>query len=211
MVRPTKVGVVVSQGKMDKTVKVRIRNTNWNRHVSKYIVSHRNMLVHDELNKCREGDIVRLQYVRPLSPKKSWAVAEFMKLQGTSWEKYLQEIPSEVRREEVQKLEEFQELRRLREAHNGEDPQVSELRSKGSDEKVSLEIDKSRASIDALSTKLDNLSFMSAEAKRILKEEPKRAIEIIQSIGKDPSQLNPSIKRNLIRKFLSENSQVSSN
>lgn len=209
MVRPSKVGVVISQGKMDKTVKVRIRNTNWNRHVSKYIVSHRNMLVHDELNKCREGDVVRIQYVRPLSPKKSWAVAEFMKLQGSSWEKYQQEIPSEVRREEIQKLQEFQVLRRLRDAHHGEDPVVTELRANGGEEKVSLEIDENWASIERLSAKLDKMSFMSAEAKRILKEEPKKAADIIQSLGKDPGQLNPSIKRNLIRKFLNETSQAS--
>ena len=105
--RPSKVGVVISQGKMQKTVKVRIQNTNWNRHVDKYLVSYRNMLVHDELNKCREGDVVRIQYVRPLIPKKSWAVAEFIKLNGPSWVKYLEAIPAQVQKEKLEKLEEF--------------------------------------------------------------------------------------------------------
>lgn len=207
MVRPSKVGVVISQGKMDKTVKVRFRNSNWNRHVSKYIVSHRNMLVHDELNKCREGDVVRVQYVRPLSTKKSWAVAEFMRLKGTSWEQYQQEIPTEVEQDEVKKLQEFRKLRESRQKLGGEAPEVYAARNGESagKQQIALELDHLESDIESLSTKLDGLSFMAAEARRILNEEPERANAILEGLGKTPANLNPSMKRNLIAKALKTN------
>lgn len=205
MVRPSKVGVVVSQGKMDKTVKVRIRNTNWNRHVSKYIVSHKNMLVHDELNKCREGDVVRVQYVRPLSSRKSWAVAEFMRLKGTSWEKYQQEIPNEVKRDEIAKLQEFQKLRQLRDSTKGESPEVVSARENNSDSLPELEVDRMASDVSNVSEQIKQLSFKSAEARRILTEEPERAQQILLSMGKDTLKCNPSMQRNLIRRYLETN------
>lgn len=205
MVRPSKVGVVVSQGKMDKTVKVRIRNTNWNRHVSKYIVSHKNMLVHDELNKCREGDVVRVQYVRPLSSRKSWAVAEFMRLKGTSWEKYQQEIPNEVKRDEIAKLQEFQKLRQLRDSTKGESSEVLSARENKTDVLPELEVDQMASSVSDVSKQIEQLSFKSAEARRILTEEPERAQNILLSMGKDMVKCNPSMKRNLIRRYLEAN------
>lgn len=205
MTRPSKIGVVISQGKMDKTVKVRFRNTNWNRHVSKYIVSHKNMLVHDELNKCREGDVVRVQYVRPLSAKKSWAVAEFMRLQGTSWEQYQREIPTEVEQDEVEKLMAFQKLREERQKLGGQAPEVVAAKNGGTAHPIKLELDTLEADIEKLSEQLEGLNFMAAEARRILKEEPDRAAEILQSLGKNPTSLNPSMKRNLIAKYLKSN------
>lgn len=128
MVKPSLTGVVISQGKMAKTVKVRIQKLRWNGVVSKYVVDHKNMLVHDELDKCREGDVVRVQYVRPLSARKSWAVAEIMKLKGTSWQKYQEAIPGQVREDELAKLKAFKEARLQREATQGEHPVVVELR-----------------------------------------------------------------------------------
>lgn len=178
--RPTKVGVVVSQGKMLKTVKVRVQNVNWNRHIDKNIISYRTMLVHDELNKCREGDVVRIEYCRPLSARKSWAVAEFIKRQGSNWVKYNEEIPPQVRREEIKKLEEFNERSLV----------------KSSEELLqSIPIlDEFDAKIKAYEQDLRNRAKIEAEIKRVYAEEPQLVASLAGSTR--------SITKNLVRKHV---------
>lgn len=203
--RPSKVGVVVSQGKMDKTVKVRFRNVNWNKTISKYIVSHRNMLIHDELNKCREGDVVRCQYVRPLSARKSWAVAEFVKLKGTSWEKYSQEIPREVERDELEKLQNFNAERQRRAQLGGDDVDVWKLRHGQIADPISLDLSKMRDEVNDLWSN----AFWSSEARRLLREEPEKANDIVKGTGRNPNGMKSGMKRNIILKYL-QNSPVAS-
>ncbi|KAL9088059.1 MAG: hypothetical protein Q9165_006400 [Trypethelium subeluteriae] len=53
-------GVVVSAGKMSKTVKVRIMKQDWNHHVRKYFDRPVHYLTHDPASSLREGDIIRL-------------------------------------------------------------------------------------------------------------------------------------------------------
>ncbi|QIW95984.1 hypothetical protein AMS68_001502 [Peltaster fructicola] len=53
-------GVVVSAGKMDRTVKVRIPEQRWEPRIHKYYASHTDHLVHDPNNSLVEGDIVIL-------------------------------------------------------------------------------------------------------------------------------------------------------
>lgn len=194
--RPSKVGVVISQGKMQKTVKVRIQNTNWNRHVDKYLVSYRNMLVHDELNKCREGDVVRIQYVRPLSPKKSWAVAEFIKLKGTSWVKYLEEIPAQVQKEELEKLEEFNANNTAANISNSSLTSAFANLELPADTIPHLSLDKFDTKISKIENEIELRDRIDAETHRILDEEPQLTAEIAGSAS------NPSIKKNLVRKYV---------
>lgn len=54
-------GIVVSAGKMDKTVKVRIPKQRWNRKIQKYFDAPISHLVHDPNNSCREGDVVSIR------------------------------------------------------------------------------------------------------------------------------------------------------
>lgn len=173
--RPSKVGVVVSQGKMQKTVKVRVQNVNWNRHVDKNIVSYRTMLVHDELDKCREGDVVRVEYCRPLSARKSWAVAELMRLRGASWVKYNEEIPPKVRAEENAKRLELQT--------RGVGAQLHELG-----------LDALDRQINDVEAELGVVERVNAEVARLYAEEP----ELVASLGGS----NKSITRNLVRKHV---------
>lgn len=53
-------GVVVSAGKMVKTVKVRIAKQEWHKHIRKYFPSSTTYLVSDPNSSLREGDVVRI-------------------------------------------------------------------------------------------------------------------------------------------------------
>lgn len=57
----TYTGIVVSAGKMDKTVKVRIARQKWNRRIQKHYSAPVSHLVHDPNNSCREGDVVSIR------------------------------------------------------------------------------------------------------------------------------------------------------
>ncbi|KAH9864599.1 hypothetical protein J1614_010534 [Plenodomus biglobosus] len=54
------VGVVVSAGKMDRAVKVRIAGQEWNKRFRKHFPSHSTYLVGDPNNSLVEGDVVRI-------------------------------------------------------------------------------------------------------------------------------------------------------
>jgi small subunit ribosomal protein S17 len=70
-----RVGVVVSD-KMDKTVVVAIENRAPHNKYAKIVVRTRRYQAHDEENKCKVGDRVRIQETRPLSKNKRWQVTE---------------------------------------------------------------------------------------------------------------------------------------
>ena len=75
--RKTRVGHIVSD-KMDKTVVVAVETLK--RHplykkTFKRVVKYK---AHDEDNKCRVGDKVRIIETRPLSRQKRWRVAEII-------------------------------------------------------------------------------------------------------------------------------------
>jgi len=70
-----RVGVVVSD-KMDKTVVVAIENRSSHTKYGKIVVRTKRYKAHDEENKCKSGDRVRITETRPLSKTKRWMVAE---------------------------------------------------------------------------------------------------------------------------------------
>ncbi|MEG3842819.1 30S ribosomal protein S17 [Microcoleus sp. herbarium14] len=70
-----RVGVVVSD-KMDKTVVVAIENRSSHTKYGKIVVRTKRYKAHDEENKCKAGDRVRITETRPLSKTKHWMVAE---------------------------------------------------------------------------------------------------------------------------------------
>ncbi|BAZ25651.1 30S ribosomal protein S17 [Kalymmatonema gypsitolerans NIES-4073] len=72
-----RVGLVVSD-KMQKTVVVAIENRAPHPKYGKIVVKTRRYKAHDEENKCKVGDRVRIQETRPLSKTKRWAVAEIL-------------------------------------------------------------------------------------------------------------------------------------
>ncbi len=76
-VRRQKDGVVISD-KMDKTVVVQIDRIVQHPMYKKYIRRRTRLKAHDEQNRCKIGDKVRISDSRPLSRDKSWRVTEIL-------------------------------------------------------------------------------------------------------------------------------------
>lgn len=72
-----RVGVVVSN-KMEKTVVVAVENRSPHPKYGKIVVKTKKFKAHDEDNRCREGDRVRIRETRPLSRTKRWIVTEIL-------------------------------------------------------------------------------------------------------------------------------------
>ena len=72
-----RVGDVVSD-KMDKTIVVAIENRSPHPKYGKIVVRTKKYKVHDEENKCKTGDRVRIKETRPLSKTKRWTVEEII-------------------------------------------------------------------------------------------------------------------------------------
>lgn len=72
-----RVGLVVSD-KMEKTVVVAIENRAPHPKYKKIMVRTKRYKVHDEENKCKVGDRVRIQETRPLSRTKRWEVVDIL-------------------------------------------------------------------------------------------------------------------------------------
>ena len=75
--RKTRVGVVVSD-KMDKTVVVAVERLVSHPLYGKRIRRTKKFMAHDEENRCRVGDRVRIMETRPLSRHKRWRVVEIL-------------------------------------------------------------------------------------------------------------------------------------
>ncbi|MBO1349937.1 MAG: 30S ribosomal protein S17 [Hormoscilla sp. GUM202] len=72
-----RVGVVVSD-KMQKTVVVAVENRSAHQKYGKIMVRTKRYKAHDEENRCKEGDRVRIRETRPLSRTKRWMVSEIL-------------------------------------------------------------------------------------------------------------------------------------
>jgi len=70
-------GRVVSD-KMDKSVVVAIDRVVVHPRYKKYIKRTRKLMAHDETNRCRLGDQVRVMETRPLSAKKHFLVLDVL-------------------------------------------------------------------------------------------------------------------------------------
>ena len=77
MAAKERVGVVVSN-KMQKTIVVAIENRSAHPKYGKTVVKTKKYKVHDEENKCNEGDRVRISETRPLSRTKRWELTEII-------------------------------------------------------------------------------------------------------------------------------------
>ncbi|WP_250125984.1 30S ribosomal protein S17 [Chroococcidiopsis sp. CCMEE 29] len=78
-----RVGLVVSD-KMEKTVVVAVENRAPHPKYGKIVVRTQRYKAHDEENKCKVGDRVRIQETRPLSRTKRWMVKDILSSATTS-------------------------------------------------------------------------------------------------------------------------------
>jgi small subunit ribosomal protein S17 len=77
--KTTKVGTVVAK-KMQKTVTVEVERQVRHPLYRKTIRRKQTFLVHDDAEKCKVGDIVRIIETRPISKTKRWRVLEIVGL-----------------------------------------------------------------------------------------------------------------------------------
>jgi small subunit ribosomal protein S17 len=66
-------GRVVSN-KMDKSITVLIERRVKHPVYGKYLTKSTKVHAHDEANACREGDVVTVREVRPISKTKTWSL-----------------------------------------------------------------------------------------------------------------------------------------
>jgi small subunit ribosomal protein S17 len=76
--RKVRQGEVISD-RMDKTVVVRVKRLVRDPLYKKYVYKRSKYYAHDEENKCKIGDKVKIMETRPLSKTKRWRVVEIIK------------------------------------------------------------------------------------------------------------------------------------
>jgi small subunit ribosomal protein S17 len=76
--RKTRIGEVISSG-MDKTIVVRTTTRVPHPKFGKIVKQQRKFYAHDEENKAKAGDTVRIMETRPLSKLKRWRLVEVLK------------------------------------------------------------------------------------------------------------------------------------
>ena len=76
--RKDRIGKVISD-KMDKTRVVLIERTTMHPLYKKVIKKYTKVKVHDEKNKSKVGDRVKIVETRPLSKEKNWRLVEITK------------------------------------------------------------------------------------------------------------------------------------
>ncbi|MEW6712336.1 MAG: 30S ribosomal protein S17 [Candidatus Riflebacteria bacterium] len=77
-IKRSRVGRVVADS-TEKTIKVEIEGIVQHPRYKKYIKRHTRFLVHDPEEKCKVGDLVRVEECRPISKTKKWIVREIVK------------------------------------------------------------------------------------------------------------------------------------
>ncbi|HAE37859.1 MAG TPA: 30S ribosomal protein S17 [Candidatus Riflebacteria bacterium] len=78
VVKRSRVAKVIADS-TEKTIKVEIEGIVQHPRYKKYIKRHTRFLVHDPEEKCKVGDLVRIEECRPVSKTKKWIVREIVK------------------------------------------------------------------------------------------------------------------------------------
>ena len=73
----TLTGTVVSD-KMDQTISVAVGRVVKHPVYGKYLRRTTKVLVHDQENTCKQGDVVSITECRPVSKRKSWRLVEVL-------------------------------------------------------------------------------------------------------------------------------------
>jgi len=68
----------VSSVKAEKTVTVDVERIFQHPVYKKIVRKKKKYLAHDNENKCRVGDVVKMKLVRPISKKKKWLITEIV-------------------------------------------------------------------------------------------------------------------------------------
>lgn len=112
MARLNFIGVVLTQGKMAKTVKVRVQGKVFDKRIGKEILTRKDFLVHDEGDICKEGDLVRIESIPKRSKRKAFAIAEIKVNKGQQFAAYEEMAKQQIKLEEEQHAKQFIENRK---------------------------------------------------------------------------------------------------
>jgi small subunit ribosomal protein S17 len=85
-----KVGLVTGN-KMKKTVTVLVERRVRHPLYKKIVKRRKKFLAHDEYEKCKIGDLVKIVETRPLSKRKRWRVQEILGLSSADTDKELED------------------------------------------------------------------------------------------------------------------------
>ncbi len=99
--KTTKVGTVVAK-KMRKTVTVEVVRQVRHPLYRKTIRRKQSFLVHDDAEKCKVGDIVRIIETRPISKTKRWRILAIIGLEATLTATPIEDNPIEARSTETE-------------------------------------------------------------------------------------------------------------
>lgn len=225
MARQNFVGLVVSQGKMQKTVKVRIETKVFNKRINKELFHRKDYLVHDEAEVVREGDLVRIEATRPLSKRKFFAVAEILKNKGQQFAQYQAQARTQVALEENEKTKQFLEKRSNREdgsslllrdvrmiqealARGESAEDLTEIKARYGiqsftpetlQQLLQLDVQKLEAQVLHQSNKIE----LAKKRTQALMDHSEHANEFLRKNGvPNPEALQNNIKKNMIRKYV---------
>ncbi|ODQ82892.1 hypothetical protein BABINDRAFT_159386 [Babjeviella inositovora NRRL Y-12698] len=233
MARQNFVGMVLSQGKMNKTVKVRVSRTVYDQAVAKDAIRIKDYLVHDENNLCKEGDIVRIISCDKLSPRKAFSIAQVKKNTGTQFAEYDQLAKDTLvlennlrnkeflqrRQERAGQVEYLQSLRFMYEhAYKPSSEQTDENKQKMEAIKTRYNINNWPPSGDALKLQINTLREELSElvedieisvpqALDVLMKDEEKVSQILKDLGRD-TQERASTRKNILRSYLKKNPSV---
>lgn len=88
--KTSKIGMVINT-KMKKTVTVLVERQVRHPLYKKVIKRKKKFLVHDEYEKCKVGDVVKIIETRPLSKRKRWRIQEIVGLSPNEIKKDVKE------------------------------------------------------------------------------------------------------------------------
>ena len=235
MARQNFVGMVVSQGKMQKTVKVRVETKVFNKRINKEMLHRKDYLVHDEGEISREGDLVRIEATRPLSKRKFFAIAEILRNKGQQFAQFEKEAKLNVAREEELKSREFlarrellektnygagstllNDIRKIQEALNkGESPEeLSEIKARYGiteftkdtlKQLLKLNVSELEEKIVAQRSKIDGIQ---SKLDELLMDNAKSNEFLLSHGVENPQNLKRNIKKNMLRKHLLQEAQI---
>ena len=225
MARQNFIGMVISQGKMQKTVKVRVETKIFNKRINKELIHRKAYLAHAEADRSREGDLVRIETTRPLSRRKFFAIAEILKNKGQQFAKFEKEAKINVAMEEAAKSETFmhrrsqiekenvsllQDIRKIQSClNNSASPEeLSEIKERYGITDFSKEAVKELLTLNVSEIEQDLVKERSAidtiqsRLQQYVADEA-LANEFLTANGvEDPQSLKKNIKKNILRKYL---------
>jgi len=231
MARQNFVGLVVSQGKMNKTVKVRVQTKAYDKRVHKEVIQRKDYLVHDEGNLCKEGDIVRIETIPKISARKYFAIAEIKVNKGQQFALYETLAKQKVAQEEqlkiteylqkkqdfeatIEKVEDLKNLDRISKSIQSPEAdkqalldQINEIKQKygitswPSPEPV-LKLEVNEAAKD-LSVVENRIAHIKQILDKFMSSEfAAQRLEVLTSLNKNAEELQPHTVKNILRKYV---------